>query len=65
MAHFVIEGVKTLLPVLVTSGYTDDKSHWPEIRDRGFPIVRKPYAKAELREAIKNAMKPAKPSADA
>ncbi|MFH1227038.1 MAG: PAS domain S-box protein [Planctomycetota bacterium] len=31
------------LKVLMTSGYTDDKSQWPVIADKNWPFIQKPY----------------------
>jgi len=47
---------KSELRVLLTSGYTDDKSQWPIICERKFRFLQKPYALAELLQAIKEAI---------
>jgi two-component system cell cycle sensor histidine kinase/response regulator CckA len=47
---------KSGLPVLLSSGYTDDKSHWPKIRERGFQFTRKPYTLRDLLRAIRKSM---------
>jgi len=44
------------LGVLLNSGYTDDRSQWPVIRERGFPFLQKPYALARLLQATRDAM---------
>jgi len=44
------------LRVLLSSGYTDDRSQWPIIRRRGFRFVQKPYALADLLQATKEAL---------
>jgi len=44
------------LGVLLSSGYTDDRSQWPVIRERGFPFLQKPYALARLLQATRDAM---------
>jgi len=31
------------LPVILSSGYTDEESQWPLIRKRGYPFLPKPY----------------------
>jgi PAS domain S-box-containing protein len=31
------------LRLLLTSGYMDEKSRWPVIRERGYPFLQKPY----------------------
>jgi DNA-binding NtrC family response regulator len=46
------------LLVLMSSGYTDDKSQWPVIRERGFPFLQKPYALADLLRVIREVIKP-------
>ncbi|MBA7555409.1 Sensor kinase CckA [subsurface metagenome] len=47
---------KPELPVLLSSGYVDAKSHWSTIRERGFQFLQKPYALANLLRAIKETM---------
>lgn len=49
---------KPQLPVLLTSGYTNDKSRWPVIRERGLRFIPKPYALADLLRAVREAMEP-------
>jgi len=44
------------LRVLLSSGYTDHKSQWPVIRERGFRFLQKPYALTDLLQAIKDAI---------
>jgi len=44
---------KPELPVLLSSGYVDAKSHWSTIRERRFRFLQKPYALADLLRAIK------------
>jgi CheY-like chemotaxis protein len=44
------------LPVLMSSGYTDHKSHWSTIRERGIPFLPKPYAVARLLRAVKTVL---------
>ncbi len=41
------------LPVLLCSGYTDQKSQWPIIQARGYRFLQKPYDLANLLETIK------------
>jgi len=36
------------LPVALMSGYADDRARWPEIRDRGFPFLQKPFSAVDL-----------------
>jgi two-component system cell cycle sensor histidine kinase/response regulator CckA len=40
------------LKVLLCSGYTDEKSRWPVIRERGFRFLQKPYGFTELMEIM-------------
>jgi signal transduction histidine kinase/CheY-like chemotaxis protein len=37
---------------LFTSGYTDERSRWPWIRERGFPFIHKPYLMDDLLAAV-------------
>ena len=49
------ERLTVLLPgirLLLISGYTDEKSRWPEITQRGLPFLQKPFPMAELLLAI-------------
>jgi PAS domain S-box-containing protein len=45
------------LKVLLTSGYTDQKSQWRQIRGRGFRFLQKPYVFTTLLEIIKEVLK--------
>lgn len=49
---------KPELRVLLCSGYTDHKSQWPLIRERGFRFLQKPYALPDLLQAIREAIEP-------
>ncbi|MBN1781162.1 response regulator [bacterium] len=40
------------LKILLCSGYTDEKSRWPIIRERGFRFLQKPYGFSELMEVM-------------
>ena len=40
------------LKILLCSGYTDEKSRWPIIRERGFRFLQKPYGFTELMEMM-------------
>jgi PAS domain S-box-containing protein len=42
--------------IILSSGYADDKSHWPEIRKRGYRFIRKPFTVEELLKNIKLAL---------
>ncbi len=44
------------LPVLVTSGYPDERAQWPLIKERGYGFLRKPFSISELLLAIRAAM---------
>lgn len=44
------------LRVLFTSGYMDEKSRWPMIRDRGYPFLQKPYSLDRLLQALRNTL---------
>jgi len=41
---------------LLNSGYTDEKSQWPEIRDRGYNFLHKPFTVIALLRAVKAAL---------
>jgi DNA-binding NtrC family response regulator len=41
------------LPVLLSSGYTDEKSQWPVILQKGYRFLEKPYSLDTLLRAIK------------
>jgi signal transduction histidine kinase len=42
------------LKLLLSSGYTDHKSQWPIIREKGFKFLQKPYALTDLLRVIKD-----------
>jgi PAS domain S-box-containing protein len=44
---------KPELHVLLSSGYTDQKSQWPMIQERGFAFLQKPYSLADLLATLK------------
>lgn len=44
------------LPVMMTSGYTDQKAHWPAIQRKGFRFLQKPVAVNDLLKAVKEAL---------
>ncbi len=44
------------LPILLSSGYTDQKLQWPIIREKGFRLLQKPYAFIDLLKAAKETM---------
>jgi len=45
--------IKPGLPVLLCSGYTDQRSRWPAIRQRGIRFLQKPYPNVELLRAVR------------
>ncbi len=47
---------KSELRILLGSGYTDQKSQWPLIRERGFRFLQKPYTPIELLRTIREAI---------
>ncbi len=51
---------KPELSVLLCSGYTDQRSQWPLMRERGFRFLQKPYSLADLLQAIRAAIRPKK-----
>jgi DNA-binding NtrC family response regulator len=44
------------MKILLCSGYTDQKSQWPIIRERGYRFLQKPYDLGSLLRAIHEAM---------
>lgn len=44
------------LEVLLSSGYTDHKSQWPVIKERGYRFLQKPYSLIELLRTVKQAL---------
>ncbi len=44
------------LPVLLSSGYADQKSQWPIIRDKGFRFLQKPYSLHDLLSTIREVL---------
>jgi len=51
---------KPELPFLLGSGYIDNKLQRPAIREKGFQLLQKPYALAELLHAVREAIRTAK-----
>jgi len=55
----LIDRLKTTnpnLPVLLSSGNSDSKWYWAEIKKRGFPLLHKPYTIPVLLQNVKKAM---------
>ncbi len=44
------------LLVLLSSGYTDQKSQWEHIRQKGFQFLQKPYSLYDLLKAVKTVL---------
>lgn len=44
--------IKADLKVLMCSGYTDDKSQWSVMQERGYPFLHKPYTIADLLKTV-------------
>lgn len=44
------------LRLLFTSGYMDEKSRWPIIRDHGYPFLQKPYPLERLLQTIRTVL---------
>jgi PAS domain S-box-containing protein len=49
---------KPELRVILSTGYTDEKSQWPIIREKGFRVLQKPYNLPDMLRAIRDAIKP-------
>ncbi len=47
---------KPELRVLLSSGYSDHKSQWAEIKKKGFRFLQKPYAVTDLLETIREVL---------
>ena len=45
---------KPELKILLCSGYTNEKSQWPLICEKGFPFLQKPYNMSKLLVTIKD-----------
>lgn len=41
------------LKVLLTSGYTDQKSQWAIIKEKGYRFIQKPYALIDLLRTLR------------
>jgi len=42
--------------LLLSSGYTDQKSQWPVIREKGYRFLQKPYSLSDLLKAVRAAL---------
>ena len=47
---------KPAMRVIMTSGYSDERSRWPIIREKGFCFLQKPYPAAELLRVIREVL---------
>jgi CheY-like chemotaxis protein len=45
-------GKKEELKVLMTSGYTDSRSQWTRINERGIPFLQKPYSLSQMVDMV-------------
>jgi PAS domain S-box-containing protein len=57
----LIDSLLTMKPgleVLLSSGYSDHKSQWPTIQERGYHFLQKPYSLPDLLGTIKEIVKP-------
>ena len=44
------------LTILLTSGYTDDKSKWPAIQEKNLRFMQKPYGLTKLLKSVKDVL---------
>ncbi|UCF04668.1 MAG: PAS domain S-box protein [bacterium] len=51
-----LTSMKPRLKVIMSSGYTKEKSHWELIRERGFRFVQKPYSLVNLLTSVKETL---------
>jgi two-component system, cell cycle sensor histidine kinase and response regulator CckA len=49
----LLQASKPGLPVLLMSGYADEKSQWPAIAEKKVPFLQKPFASADLLIAVR------------
>jgi two-component system cell cycle sensor histidine kinase/response regulator CckA len=49
-------GKKPGLSIVLSSGYTDNRSQWPAIRERGYHFLQKPYGVTELLPVVREAL---------
>jgi PAS domain S-box-containing protein len=56
---YVVETIRAAapgMPIVLSSGYTDEKSQWPVIKEKQYPFLQKPYSLAELLSTVKSAL---------
>jgi DNA-binding NtrC family response regulator len=51
---------KPELKVLLTSGYTDQKSQWPVICEKGYRFIQKPYGLTDLLRVVREVIEQGK-----
>ncbi len=44
------------LPVILASGYTDEKALWPSIHENWYDFLQKPYTVLALLQTLKKAL---------
>ncbi len=49
-------GIKPGLRAILNSGYVDERSRWPEIVQRGWTFIQKPYPMTELLRAVRESL---------
>ena len=45
------------LRIVLSSGYSDARSDWRAIQERGYPYIQKPYALSDLLRAVSEVLK--------
>ena len=56
----IVDNIKSIdpdIPIILCSGYTDDKSHRKEINEKGYTFIQKPFNIKEMLQNIKNILK--------
>jgi FixJ family two-component response regulator len=51
-----IKALAPELPILLASGYAEERINYPLIRQRGYGFLHKPYSIGEMFEAVQNAL---------
>ena len=55
---------KPELGILLSSGYTDEKSQWSAIREKGYRFLQKPYALVDLLQTVREVIESSKEQAE-
>jgi two-component system cell cycle sensor histidine kinase/response regulator CckA len=42
------------IKIILTSGYVDQRAHWPEVIAKGIPFLQKPYSMGDLLELVRS-----------